>query len=253
MTAMQDMLNDPVANFALSIADDLLMLGHVQGDWTGIGPILEEDIASSSMSQDDLSHALMLFEHLGNRFGLDADVIAYERSPEDYRCCDLVTVPDEFDWAVALTRRWFVAHWAAPALERLGTSDDDELNERCRRLRSEQGLHLSYLDDWMRRLGAGEGHDRMQAAMTSLAPQACMLFELPTGLDDEDHRSRRDEIFEAWSRATTAVLTDAGFSVDLTMPSEEHIGGRRGAHAKHFVEQHTEMNEVRCEDPGASW
>ncbi len=253
MTAMQDMLNDPVANFALSIADDLLMLGHVQGDWTGLGPILEEDIASSSMSQDDLSHSLMLYEYLGDRFGLDPDVIAFERGPDDYRCCDLVTVPDEFDWAVALVRRWFVAHWAVPALERLGTIGDDELKERCRRLRSEQGIHLSYLDDWMRRLGAGNGRDRVQAAMEELASHARMLFELPTGLEVEGHRSQRDTIFDAWSAATAAVLAEAGFTVDLALPAEELIGGRRGRHAKHFVEQHTEMNEVRCQDPGASW
>ncbi|MDG2201686.1 MAG: phenylacetate-CoA oxygenase subunit PaaI, partial [Phycisphaerales bacterium] len=61
MTAMQDMMKDQDANLVLSLADDLLMLGHVQGDWTGLGPILEEDIASSSMSQDDLSHALVLY------------------------------------------------------------------------------------------------------------------------------------------------------------------------------------------------
>ena len=112
MTTMQNMLKDPDSTLVLSLADDLLMLGHIQGDWTGLGPILEEDIASSSMSQDDLSHALVLYEHLGTRFELDPDVIAYERDARDYRCCDLVTIPDEFDWATAFVRRWIMSHWA---------------------------------------------------------------------------------------------------------------------------------------------
>ena len=255
MTAMQDMLTDPNANLVLSIADDLLMLGHVQGDWTGLGPILEEDIASSSMAQDDLSHALVLYEHLGARFDLDPDVIAFERSPADYRCCDLVTAPDEFDWAVALVRRWLVAHWAVPVLDRLAQSDNDDLNERCRRLRAEQAVHLSYLDDWMRRLGSGEGHDRIQTALDGLVSHAGMLMEIPDRdlADNDDFCCGRNELFEEWSAAMQTVLADAGFTMELALPPADRIGGRRGEHAEHFIQQHAEMNEVRCEDPGATW
>ena len=68
---MQNMLRDPLANIVLMHADDKLMLGHMQSDWTGLAPILEEDIAASSMSQDDLSHALVLYEYLASRFDLD--------------------------------------------------------------------------------------------------------------------------------------------------------------------------------------
>ena len=47
---MQDMLTDPLANIVLMHADDKLMLGHIQSDWTGLAPILEEDIAASAKS-----------------------------------------------------------------------------------------------------------------------------------------------------------------------------------------------------------
>ena len=96
---MQDMLTNQLANIVLMHADDKLMLGHIQSDWTGLAPILEEDIAASAMAQDDLSHALVLYEFLGARFNLDPDAIAFDRDPCDYRCCDLVTIPDDFDWA----------------------------------------------------------------------------------------------------------------------------------------------------------
>ena len=256
MTAMQDMMKDPDANLVLSLADDLLMLGHVQGDWTGLGPILEEDIASSSMSQDDLSHALVLYEHLGHRFGLDPDAIAYERDVVDYRCCDLVTLPDEFDWSVAFARRWMVAHWAAPVLDRLARGGGD-LEERCRRLRAEQGVHLSYLDDWMQRLGSGpaEARERIQAALNRVTPLAGMLLETPgRNLDvDDDFCCGREELFNEWVAAMNTVLSGAGFTMDITLPAKDAIGGRGGKHAEHFSQQHAEMNEVRCEDPGAAW
>jgi ring-1,2-phenylacetyl-CoA epoxidase subunit PaaC len=256
MTAMQDMMKDPDTNRVLSLADDLLMLGHVQGDWTGLGPILEEDIASSSMSQDDLSHALVLYEHLGNRFGLDPDVIAYERDVVDYRCCDLVTLPDEFDWSVAFARRWMVAHWAAPVLDRLAQGDAD-LEDRCRRLRAEQGVHLSYLDDWMQRLGSGpaEARKRIQSALDLVASHAGMLMEVPDRdlPEDDDFCCGREDLFNEWITRMHAVLSTAGFTMDITLPAKDVIGGRRGEHAEHFIQQHVEMNEVRCEDPGATW
>ncbi|MDG2291520.1 MAG: phenylacetate-CoA oxygenase subunit PaaC [Phycisphaerales bacterium] len=257
MTTMQNMLKNPDANLVLALADDLLMLGHVQGDWTGLGPILEEDIASSSMAQDDLSHALVLYEHLGAHFGIDADVIAYERDIADYRCCDLVTLPDEFDWAVAFVRRWVISHWAAPVLDRLTKSDDQDLAERCLRLRAEQSLHLTYLDDWMHRLGSGpdEGRTRIQTALDTIAEHAGMVMEVPDRdlADIEAFCCGREELFNEWTTAMNVVLEHAGFTMTFPLPALDAFGGRRGTHAPHFHEQHAEMTEVRCADPGATW
>lgn len=254
---MQDMLQDHDANLVLSLADDKLMLGHVQSDWTGLGPILEDDIAASSMAQDDMSHALVLYEYLGSRFDLDPDVIAFEREPAEYRCCDMVTMPDEFDWAFSLVRRWLLSLLAAPILDRLGNSGDEALDERCRKLQAEQAVHVDYLDDWMRRLGTGssESHQRMQDAIDALAPHAGMLLEVP-GRDlaeDEDFCRGREELFNEWLAAVKATLDSAKLTADITLPAVDCIGGRRGEHAEHFVAQLTEMNEVRCTDPGAAW
>ena len=121
MPTMETMLTDPLAALVLAHADDKLMLGHVQSDWTGLGPVLEEDIAASAMAQDDLSHALMLYEYLGAKYGHEADAIAFEREPMDYMCCDLVTLSDEFDWATSLVKRWLVAVFAGMGIERLAT------------------------------------------------------------------------------------------------------------------------------------
>lgn len=43
------------------LADDELILGHRNSEWTGLGPILEEDIAFSSMAQDKIGHAQNFF------------------------------------------------------------------------------------------------------------------------------------------------------------------------------------------------
>ncbi len=255
--AMDMMLNDLEALLVLKLADDKLFLGHIQSDWTGLGPILEEDIASSSMAQDDLSHALVLYEYLGSRFSIDPDVLAYERLPSQYLCCDLVTVPDDFDWAKALIRRWFFAHYAAPVLDQLALFNDSDLVERCRRLRAEESLHISYLNDWMQRLSSGskEAIVRLQNAIDFMSDDARMLFELPGMILNVDRPSfdGREELFNEWSSSTHEILSTTNLKTNITLPTTTVKGGRNGVHADHFIAQLTEMNEVRCKDPGAAW
>ena len=45
----------------LRLADDEFILGHRNSEWTGMGPLLEEDIAFSSMAQDKVGQSLALY------------------------------------------------------------------------------------------------------------------------------------------------------------------------------------------------
>jgi ring-1,2-phenylacetyl-CoA epoxidase subunit PaaC len=234
-------------NDVLALADDKLMLGHVQSDWTGLGPILEEDIAASAMAQDDLSHALVLYEFLQKSDAPDdADELAFGRDVADYRCCDLMTLPDDFDWAVATSRRFLFAHFAAILLHDFAAGNDGELADRATRLQGEQAIQTTHLNAWMVRLGTGGGdaHTRMQCALNTLAPHAGMLFE-----DIED----RDDRFARWQAAIAPSLAEAGLSCNVELPDASVQGGRRGQHAPHFIEQHAEMTQVRAAEPGAAW
>ena len=234
-------------NDVLALADDKLMLGHVQSDWTGLGPILEEDIAASAMAQDDLSHALVLYEFLATSDAQeDADELAFGRDVAEYRCCDLMTLPDDFDWAVATSRRFLFAHFAAILLQDLRKADNTELAERATRLQGEQAIATTHLNAWMVRLGTGgdDAHARMQYALNMLAPHAGMLFE-----DIED----RDDRFARWRAAIAPSLAEAGLSCNVEFPDASVQGGRRSQHAPHFIEQHAEMTQVRAAEPGAAW
>ena len=254
---MQNMLNDPLANIVLMHADDKLMLGHMQSDWTGLAPILEEDIAASSMSQDDLSHALVLYEYLAKRFDINTDDIAFERDAKDYRCCDLVTIPDEFDWAMALTKRWLLDTFASLVFDRLATVDDEELAVRCARLIPEQAIHVQHLNAWIIRLGSGneESKARMQAAVDKLSGYAGMMFEVPCTMASEtgSWHCGRDELFAQWHESIMDTLMQAGLSATITLPADSLVGGRRSVHADHFTQQQAEMTEVRRADPAPTW
>src|ERR687885_2030730 len=89
---MADPTGDPVVRegldaLLLSMADDEFVIGFSDSEWTGIAPILEEDVAMSSIAQDELGHARALYELLAAILddGRDADAIAYDREPTGYR------------------------------------------------------------------------------------------------------------------------------------------------------------------------
>ena len=45
----------------LAMADDEFVIGFADSEWTGIAPMLEEDVAMSSLAQDELGHAQALY------------------------------------------------------------------------------------------------------------------------------------------------------------------------------------------------
>ena len=60
------------------MADDELILANRHSEWTGLGPLLEEDIAFSSIAQDKLGHAQALYTILHEHFGqADPDTLAF--------------------------------------------------------------------------------------------------------------------------------------------------------------------------------
>ena len=78
------------AQLLLELADDELILGWRDSEWTGIAPFLEEDVAFSSIAQNEIGHARALYELAARDLGGDADSLAFDRRPEEYRCAPLV-------------------------------------------------------------------------------------------------------------------------------------------------------------------
>jgi ring-1,2-phenylacetyl-CoA epoxidase subunit PaaC len=258
VTALADNLRHPLAELLLAVADDKLMLGHRNSDWTGLAPILEEDIAFSSIAQDEIAHAQALYELAGELLDTSADALAFGRDPEAYRCCAIVEIPDDFDWAFALARQLFCDHYDALRLQRLAQSSHAPLAALARRLHAEERVHVDHADSWVRRLGRGsdDARDRMQAALDALAPMAGMLCEPVEGVEGLEAAGvypalPGEEMFEQWRRAVTEVTTDAGLTIEVAPPAGP--GGRRGHHTKHLPVLLDEMCAVYRLAPNAAW
>ena len=74
---------DGAREMALALADDELCIGQNLAWWIAVGPFLEEDLALTSISQDELGHARALYGLRGD----DIDALAYGRQPHEYRRC----------------------------------------------------------------------------------------------------------------------------------------------------------------------
>jgi len=259
MTALSNDIKVALTELVLSIADDKFVLGHRVGDWTGLAPILEEDIAFSSIAQDELAHAQALYEIVANLMGTNPDALAYGRSPSDYRCASIVEIADDLNWAVAIARQFFCDHLDALRLTRLASSSYKPLAELASRLAAEEQLHVEHSDAWIDHLGRGgnEARDRIQSALDDLAPLAPMLFEPTKDLDKLEttgvYPAGNDNMFDRWESDLQRVAGQAGLSLCIKRPALDAIGGRRGKHDEAFVELLDELCEVYRTEPEAAW
>lgn len=239
------------------MADDLLIIGHRNSEWTGFGPLLEEDIAFSSMAQDKIGQALALYTILNQMGEQDPDTIAFMRNAPQFHCNQLVELPNgEYDFS--LVRHFLYDHADLLRFEALAGSNFSPLAKVARKVKGEVKYHVFHGDTFLMKLGNGteESHNRMQASLDMAFNYALGIFEP----GDNEDQLISEGIFigekalqERWLEAITPVVLKAG----LRLPAEDSwkpvYGGRKGVHTEHLQPLLDEMTEVFRIDPGAEW
>jgi ring-1,2-phenylacetyl-CoA epoxidase subunit PaaC len=152
----------------LELADDELILGWRNSEWTGIAPLLEEDVAFSSIAQNEIGHARALYEVAARELGTTADELAFDRSPGEYRCSRLVELRLVPDWAATIARQVLYEQMDAERLAALKASDEPELAGLAAKIDREEAYHRMHAQMWHDRLA---GEPRFQAALEELRPQ----------------------------------------------------------------------------------
>ncbi len=184
----------------LGLADDELVIGWRDSEWTGIAPMLEEDVAFSSIAQNEIGHARAVYQLLTD----DPDALAFDRAPGEYRCAPLVEL-HLLDWAHAIARRWL--YEVADEIRITALMEELPLAAKINR---EEAYHRMHAEMWHERL-----HDqpRFQAAVRELWPYALGVV-LPeqraglaarVGLDDMDaveRGSHTDDFAPLWDEMT---------------------------------------------------
>jgi ring-1,2-phenylacetyl-CoA epoxidase subunit PaaC len=156
-------VNEQLRNRLLEIADDELVLGWRDSEWTGIAPVLEEDVAFSSIAQNEIGHARAIYQLLSD----DADALAFDREPADYRCSQLVEMRFVPDWARTIARRVLYEAADELRLRELIESDDSAVAGLAAKIDREEAYHRMHAEMWHARL---QDEPRYREALEELRP-----------------------------------------------------------------------------------
>jgi len=247
---------DALVGLLLTMADDEFVSGFTDSEWTGIAPLLEEDVAISSISQDELGHARALYQLLAGVLddGRDEDAIAYDREPDEYRHARLLD-HERGDWASTIARR-FLYELADEA--RLGSigAGWPPLADLVGKLRREERYHRMHLVAWINRLATGgtDPRQRLEAALAELGPDATSVFTPLAGeqaLIDAGVLTRSMADAEAaWRADLTTILVPLGLPLP---PANSPAADGRTGHSAAFRWLWTEFTTVRHSEDGATW
>ena len=242
----------------LALADDEHLMGQRHTEWIGVAPFLEEDLAFSSIAQDELGHAAMVYELVldaeresGAGAG-DVDRLAFEREPSAYRSCWLVEAPCT-DWAEALVRHWLYdaaeeLRWGA-----LGHSSHAGIAGIAARALHEERYHRRHADALLDALGTDRAAgERVDTALRRLLPLGAAVFESPAesaeGADRGVVGPPLEELAGAWQSRVAERFGAIEWST-----IEPPLQSGRTARSEWFDEVYGRMREVLLLDPGAAW
>lgn len=251
------MNNEALKELLYKMADDLLILGHRNSEWTGMGPLLEEDIAFSSMAQDKIGQSLALYQLLHQLGEQEPDTVAFMRHARLFHNCLLTELPNaEYDFS--LIRHFLFDTADALRWKSLTQSSYTPLAQLAGKVRGELRYHTLHANTWIKRLGCAtdESISRLQYSLNELMPYALGIFE-PSPFEEE---LIKRNIFEGerhlqaqWLLGIESVLN----ATELRLPDLKSLtpayGGRVGKHSIHLQPLLDEMSEVFKLDPTAEW
>lgn len=250
---MESQLQQALVNRLLALADDELILGHRNAEWTGHAPILEEDIALANIAQDELGHAVLLYGIVEGLGGDDADTLAMFRDSDAFRNVQLVELP-KGDWAFTMVRQFLYDAYELALHQRLRESAFRPIADVSAKILQEEIYHLRHSHAWVERLGLGtaESNRRMQAALDTLWPYAGQLFVESADADlliDAGVFPDMAAVQAHWEQIVIPHLQASG----LTLPDTTPIAVPRSTHTPHLDALLVDMQLVARSDPEATW
>jgi len=250
---------DALAELLLAMADDEFVLGFWDSEWTGIAPILEEDVAMSSVSQDEIGHAKALYELLAELTGEDPDQIAFGRPADAYRHAALMNHA-RTDWAFSIARRFLYENADAVRLESLDGSSHQPLAGLAAKMRREETYHLLHFDLWLRRLaeGGSDSRGRLAEALEMLWPDAQAVFAPLAGearlLAARILPDSLETLRARWLDRVVPRLEQLGLPVPSpTQRAAAPPSEARTRRTPDFEWLHGEFTMVARSDAGATW
>ena len=248
---------DALKELLYKIADDQLIIGHRNSEWNGLGPILEEDIAFSSMAQDKMGQSEHLYNLLTQLGEADADTVAFTRNAPQFHCSHLVELPiGGYDFS--LIRHFLFDFAEYLRFEALKTSAYQPLAQVAKKFFGEVKYHTMHANTWVYQLGHGneESNGKMQESLNFAWDYALGMFEPGPAeemLINENIFIGEEALQAKWLEIVIPLLEKSNLIIPEKSSWAPIYGGRIGNHTSHLQPLLSEMTEVYSIDPSADW
>ncbi len=242
-----------VAEYALWLGDDALILSQQLGAWIARAPELEEDVALANIALDLLGHARSLLRYAGTFDGRTEDDLAYWRDEPQFRCAWLFQQPNG-DFAQTIARQLVASAYQFELYSALADSADPTLAAIAAKAVKEVDYHRDHAVQWTLRLAGGtdESRARMIRAVGDVWPYVDELFRDEPLTDAlAGITPRPSSLRPAYDAVIATVFAEA----DLALP-EGFVSAGGGRHGNHFPTLGfllAEMQVLARQHPGATW
>lgn len=251
------MNTEALKDLLYKLADDQLILGHRNSEWTGMGPLLEEDIAFSSMAQDKVGQSWQLYKILNELGESDPDTVAFTRNANQFHNCQLVELPNG-GYDFSLIRHFLFDTAEYLRFDMLTHSSYEPLSQLAKKLRGEIRYHKMHADIWIKQLGAAteESIERLQLSLDQAMPYALGIFEsskYEAALIDACIFGGELALRSKWEVEVAKIIDKTSLEMPDIKQLSPKTGGRYGEHTEHLQPLLDEMSEVFNIDPTADW
>jgi ring-1,2-phenylacetyl-CoA epoxidase subunit PaaC len=254
-------------DYLLHLADNALVLGQRNAEWSGHGPILEEDIALSNNSLDLIGQARLLYQEAAAQMGNGAteDTLAFFRDVPDFKNYTLLELPNhpplagtsasDRDFATTLVRNFLYSALMVLVWDKLQHAPHAQLAAIAAKSLKEVRYHLRHSRDWLLRMGDGttESHGRAQAAINHLMPYT-QEFWSSTEYESEASKATGLDMVSLqsdWNQIVDQALTEA--TLKRPAPGGFVPTGKHSIHSEHLGFMLAEMQSLPRAHPNATW
>lgn len=273
------MQTDKLFIYTLHLADSALILAQRNAEWTGHGPVLEQDIAITNISLDLLGQARNFYQYaasLYNNFNneekkrvdpylprlwkeyhreLQEDDLAFLRDEHQYLNL-LITELPKGNWAQAVLRQFFFSAFQFYQYQQLQNGSEEQLKAIAEKSIKEVSYHLRWSSEWVIRLGDGtaESNHLINEALKDQWIFTGEMFQ-PTSYELIDISSSRNE----WLKKIETVFEEATIPLLHNADSKEprfhwmQSGGKEGKHTEYFGYLLAEMQYLQRAFPNSTW
>jgi ring-1,2-phenylacetyl-CoA epoxidase subunit PaaC len=264
--ALTKEFKEAAINLLFQLADDDFLFSYRGSEWLGLAPHIEEDIASSSITQDSMGHASMYYQLLENLGLGNADQLAHLRPVAERKNSILVERPNgegyymevpTYDWAYAVVRNYLYTATKKVKVDSLKSSSYQPLAEAVVKVNTELYYHLLHWKTWFVQLlsSTEEAKQRMQSAIEKVTSDLADLFSLGKDADkivEFGLIESESVLIDRWKGQLEPVFQSVGLTVP-EVPATQPLNGRNGEHTKELQDAIDTLSEVLRLDTAASW